>query len=167
MKLNNIKRTFLASAALLSTISMSAADKFVDFKQGDLLLNANNRVEIYMDTNDCKGVSYAAHALLKDIKSVSGATATLTSDAGFLKKADTARPAILVGTIGHSAATGKVYHHAHRWSARHCWQRPPRHHLWHLRTLAADGRFTLVRLGRRAYRASRFHFRKQGNLYRW
>ena len=108
MKLNNIKRTFLAGAALLSTISMSAADRFVNFKQGDLLLNANNRVEIYMDTNDCKGVSYAAHALLKDIKSVSGATATLTSDAGFLKKADTARPAILVGTIAHSAAIDQL-----------------------------------------------------------
>lgn len=108
MKLNNIKQTFLAGAALLSTISMSAADRFVNFKQGDLLLNANNRVEIYMDTNDCKGVSYAAHALLKDIKSVSGATATLTSDAGFLKKADTARPAILVGTIGHSAAIDQL-----------------------------------------------------------
>lgn len=108
MKLNNIKQTFLASAALLSTISMSAADRFVNFKQGDLLLNANNRVEIYMDTNDCKGVSYAAHALLKDIKSVSGATATLTSDAGFQKKADTARPAILVGTIGHSAAIDQL-----------------------------------------------------------
>lgn len=108
MKLNNIKRTFLASAALLSTISMSAADRFVNFKQGDLLLNANNRVEIYMDTNDCKGVSYAAHALLKDIKSVSGATATLTTDAGFLKKADTVRPAILVGTIGHSAAIDQL-----------------------------------------------------------
>lgn len=108
MKLNNIKRTFLAGAALLSTISMSAADRFVDFKQGDLLLNANNRVEIYMDTNDCKGVSYAAHALLKDIKSVSGATATLTSDAGFSEKNDTARPAILVGTIGHSAAIDQL-----------------------------------------------------------
>lgn len=108
MKLNNIKQTFLASAALLTTISMSAADRFVNFKQGDLLLNANNRVEIYMDTNDSKGVSYAAHALLKDIKSVSGATATLTSDAGFLKKADTARPAILVGTIGHSAAIDQL-----------------------------------------------------------
>lgn len=108
MKLNNIKRTFLASAALLTTISMSAADRFVNFKQGDLLLNANNRVEIYMDTNDCKGVSYAAHALLKDIKSVSGATAALTSDAGFLKKADTARPAIIVGTIGHSAAIDQL-----------------------------------------------------------
>lgn len=108
MKLNNIKRTFLTSAALLSTISMSAADRFVNFKQGDLLLNANNRVEIYMDANDCKGVSYAAHALLKDIKSVSGATATLTADAGFLKKADTARPAILVGTIGHSAAIDQL-----------------------------------------------------------
>ena len=108
MKLNNIKRTFLASAALLSTISMSAADRFVDFKQGDLLLNANNRVEIYMDANDCKGVSYAAHALLKDIKTVSGTTATLTSDAGFLKKADTTRPTILVGTIGHSTAIDQL-----------------------------------------------------------
>ena len=108
MKLNNIKRAFLASAALLTTINMSAADRFVNFKQGDLLLNANNRVEIYMDTNDCKGVSYAAHALLKDIKSVSGATATLTSDAGFLKKADTVRPAIIVGTIGHSAAIDQL-----------------------------------------------------------
>ena len=108
MKLNNIKQTFLASAALLSTISMSAADRFVDFKQGDLLLNANNRVEIYMDANDCKGVSYGAHALLKDIKTVSGTTATLTSDAGFLKKADTARPTILVGTIGHSAAIDQL-----------------------------------------------------------
>ena len=108
MKLNNIKQTFLASAALLSTISMSAADRFVDFKQGDLLLNANNRVEIYMDANDCKGVSYAAHALLKDIKTVSGTTATLTSDAGFLKKADTARPTILVGTIGHSTAIDQL-----------------------------------------------------------
>lgn len=108
MKLNNIKQTFLAGAALLSTISMSAADRFVNFKQGDFLLNANNRVEIYMDTNDCKGVSYAAHALLKDIKSVSGATATLTSDAGFQKKADTTRPAILVGTIGHSAAIDQL-----------------------------------------------------------
>lgn len=108
MKLNNIKQTFLAGAALLSTISMSAADRFVNFKQGDLLLNANNRVEIYMDTNDCKGVSYAAHALLKDIKSVSGATATLTSDAGFQKKADTVRPAIIVGTIGHSAAIDQL-----------------------------------------------------------
>lgn len=108
MKLNNIKQTFLTSAALLSTISMSAADRFVDFKQGDLLLNANNRVEIYMDANDCKGVSYAAHALLKDIKNVSGTTATLTSDAGFLKKADTARPTILVGTIGHSTAIDQL-----------------------------------------------------------
>ena len=108
MKLNNIKQTFLASAALLSTISMSAADRFVNFKQGDLLLNTNNRVEIYMDANDCKGVSYAAHALLKDIKTVSGTTATLTSDAGFLKKADTARPTILVGTIGHSTAIDQL-----------------------------------------------------------
>lgn len=33
MKLNNIKQTFLASAALLSTISISAADRFVDLSK--------------------------------------------------------------------------------------------------------------------------------------
>ncbi len=72
MKLNNIKKAFLACAALLSAMSMSAADRFVNFKQGDLLMNANNKVEIYMDANDCKGVSYAANALVKDIRNVSG-----------------------------------------------------------------------------------------------
>ena len=39
MRLNNIKKVFLASSALLSAISMSAAERFVSFKQGDLLIN--------------------------------------------------------------------------------------------------------------------------------
>ncbi len=64
MKLNNIKQTFLAGAALLSTISMSAADRFVNFKQGDLLLNAKNRVEIYMDTDFCTGVTLSIFEFL-------------------------------------------------------------------------------------------------------
>ena len=61
MRLNNIKKAFLASAALLSAMSMSAAERFVSFKQGDLLINGNDKVEIYMDANDCRGVSYAAN----------------------------------------------------------------------------------------------------------
>lgn len=32
MRLNNIKKAFLVSAALLSTMSMSAAERFVSFK---------------------------------------------------------------------------------------------------------------------------------------
>ena len=80
MRLNNIKKAFLASAALLSAMSMSAAERFVSFKQGDLLINGNDKVEIYMDANDCRGVSYAANALVRDISKVSGSQATITSN---------------------------------------------------------------------------------------
>lgn len=99
MRLNNIKKVFLASAALLSAMSMSAADRFVCFQQGDLLINGNDKVEIYMDANDCRGVSYAANALVRDISKVSGSQATITSN----RKAT-----ILVGTIGHSAAIDQL-----------------------------------------------------------
>ena len=99
MRLNNIKKAFLVSAALLSAMSMSAAERFVSFQQGDLLINGNDKVEIYMDANDCRGVSYAANALVKDIRNVSGSRATITSN----RKAT-----ILVGTIGHSAAIDQL-----------------------------------------------------------
>ena len=99
MRLNDIKKAFLASATLLSAMSMSAAERFVSFQQGDLLINGNDKVEIYMDANDCRGVSYAANALVKDIRNVSGFQATITSN----RKAT-----ILVGTIGHSAAIDQL-----------------------------------------------------------
>ena len=99
MRLNNIKKVFLASAALLSAMSMSAADRFVSFQQGDLLINGYDKVEIYMDANDCRGVSYAANALVRDISKVNGSQATITSN----RKAT-----ILVGTIGHSAAIDQL-----------------------------------------------------------
>ena len=99
MRLNNIKKAFLASAALLSAMSMSAAERFVSFQQGDLLINSNDKVEIYMDANDCRGVSYAANALVKDISKVSGSQATITSNQ---------KATILVGTIGHSAAIDQL-----------------------------------------------------------
>ena len=99
MRLNNIKKAFLASAALLSAMSMSAADRFVSFQQGDLLINAKDKVEIYMDANDCRGVNYAANALVRDISKVSGSQATITSNQ---------KATILVGTIGHSAAIDQL-----------------------------------------------------------
>lgn len=118
MKLNKNKKIFFVSMALLSSLGMSAADQFVSFQKGDLLINRENKVEIYMDANDCKGVSYAANALVKDIIKVSGSKAVLTSDAGLKDKNTTrkdaadknaaSKPTILVGTIGHSAAIDQL-----------------------------------------------------------
>ena len=118
MKLNKDKKIFFVSMALLSSLGMSAADQFVSFQKGDLLINRDNKVEIYMDANDCKGVSYAANALVKDIIKVSGSKAVLTSDAGLKDKNTTrkdaadkntaGKPTILVGTIGHSAAIDQL-----------------------------------------------------------
>lgn len=99
MRLNNIKKAFLASAALVSAMSMSAAERFVSFKQGDLLINGKDKLEIYMDANDCRGVSYAANALVRDINKVSGSQAIITSNQ---------KATILVGTIGHSAAIDQL-----------------------------------------------------------
>ena len=103
MKLNNFKKTIFISTALLYSLGISAADRFVSFHQGDLLLNSNHQVEIYMDANDCKGVSYAANALVKDIQNVSGSKASITSDRQAFTSSDK-KANILVGTIGHSAA---------------------------------------------------------------
>lgn len=108
MKLNKNKKLFFVSMALLSSLGMSAADQFVSFQKGDLLINRDNKVEIYMDANDCKGVSYAANALVKDIIKVSGSKTVLTSDAGLKDKNATGKPTILVGTIGHSAAIDQL-----------------------------------------------------------
>ena len=108
MKLNKNKKIFFVSMALLSSLGMSAADQFVSFQKGDLLINRDNKVEIYMDANDCKGVSYAANALIKDIIKVSGSKAVLTSDAGLKDKDTAGKPTILVGTIGHSAAIDQL-----------------------------------------------------------
>ena len=113
MSLNNKKKIFFLSMALLSSLSLSAADKFVSFHQGDLLLNADNRVQIYLDNNDCRGVNYAAKALVKDIQKVSGSPAFLLSDAntalsGGSNSQANARANIIVGTIGHSAAIDRL-----------------------------------------------------------
>lgn len=114
--LNNIKKSVFLGMALLSSLSLSAADKFVSFHQGDLLLNANNRVQIYLDNNDCRGVSYAVQALIKDIQNVSGSPASILADSSISGKESTSisgkgnapKANILVGTIGHSAAIDRL-----------------------------------------------------------
>lgn len=94
-------------AALLSSFSVQAAQQFVHFHQGYVLLNPGNRVEIYMDANDCRGVSYAVQALIKDFRQVSGCQATLTSQYGSTHGKNS-QPGILVGTLGHSAAIDQL-----------------------------------------------------------
>lgn len=60
-----------------------------------------------MDANDCKGVSYAVQALIKDFRQVSGCQATLTSQSGSTHSKNS-QPGILVGTLGHSAAIDQL-----------------------------------------------------------
>ncbi len=99
MVLCNLKKKLLLGMALTAPLTVSAAERFVSFQQGDMLINAHKHVEIYMDKNDCKGVNYAVQALAKDIQSVSGSTASAASST---------KAAILVGTIGHSAAIDQL-----------------------------------------------------------
>lgn len=114
--LNNIKKSVFLGMALLSSLSLSAADKFVSFHQGDLLLNANNQIDIYLDNNDCRGVSYAVQALIKDIQNVSGSPASILADSSISGKESTSisgkgnapKANILVGTLGHSAAIDRL-----------------------------------------------------------
>ena len=116
MTLNNFKKNVFLSMALLSSLSLSAADKFVSFHQGDQLLNANNQIHIYLDHNDCRGVSYAVQALIKDIQKVSGSPASIITDFTTSSKGSTSTSSkgnapkanILVGTIGHSAAIDRL-----------------------------------------------------------
>ena len=99
MTFDNVKKKLLVSCVLMTSLHLNAADRFVSFQQGDVLLNPNNQVEIYMDPNDCMGVSYAAQALAKDLHQVSGANASVTSST---------QSTILVGTVGHSAAIDQL-----------------------------------------------------------
>ena len=114
--LNYMKKNVFLSMALLSSLSLSAADKFVSFQQGDLLLNADNQIDIYLDHNDCRGVSYAVQALIKDIQNVSGSPASILADSSISGKESTSisgkrnapKANILVGTLGHSAAIDRL-----------------------------------------------------------
>jgi len=108
MKRYHAKKTLLLAFILFVSTTASAADRFVSFRQGDVLLNPRNHVEIGMDANDCKGVSYAANALAKDIHRVTGGKAVVTTLTPSDNKAQASKPAIVVGTIGHSAAIDRL-----------------------------------------------------------
>lgn len=85
-------------AALLLAIPMTAAEQFVDFKQGDLLLNNGNTIGIAMSDKEPKGVSIAVNNLAEDLRKVCGAKVELSSS----------KATIAVGTIGHSATIDRM-----------------------------------------------------------
>lgn len=75
-----------------------AADKFVGFNNGDLHLNANNKVNIAIDANDHEGVRIAARSLAADIIKVTGSNAAV----------ENADAVIIAGTMGKSAAIDNI-----------------------------------------------------------
>ena len=81
---------------LFTTPQAWAAEPFVNFNSGDFLLNENNKITIYVDNNDLKGISRAAINLCNDLKSVCAADVSISSNA--------AECSILAGSIGNSSA---------------------------------------------------------------
>lgn len=84
---------------LLFPLQLSAADRFVNFDSGDVLLNDGGGVSICLDARDLKGVAIAARNLAADIRKVCGAEAVVGTDE---------RAGILIGTLGHSAAIDRL-----------------------------------------------------------
>lgn len=92
--MNLIKQTFLFLMAFAAVVTASAADRFVSFQGGDILLNPDKSLSIYVDANDCRGVMRAAKSLVADISQATTDTkATISANAN----AD-----IIIGTMGHS-----------------------------------------------------------------
>ena len=78
----NKLKTFLSILLMTATtMVMQAAESFVDFKQGDWVLNKNGQVTIYVNANEQRGVMLAAQNLQKDLKAVCGADISFTNDA--------------------------------------------------------------------------------------
>ena len=92
-------RTLLLTLTLLCSLLLPAAEPFVDFSSGDLLLNDGSEVTIGVSADDLKGVALAAGNLATDINKVCGARVNVT---GVID----AR--IVVGTLGHSPAIDRL-----------------------------------------------------------
>lgn len=89
----SLLRRFVMFLLALLPFSVSAAEQFVSFHGGDLLLNGNGRATIYVSPTDCKGVARAAANLAEDFCWVTGEAAEVGEDR---------EAVIVVGTLGHS-----------------------------------------------------------------
>ncbi len=83
-----------------ASLKAFSANSFISFSAGDMLLNQNNEVTIFVDQNDCKGVMTAVRNMSTDINKVCGADVKISTNSNNAK--------IIVGTIGHSAAIDKI-----------------------------------------------------------
>ena len=87
-------RTIIALVALFMALTITAADRFVSFQDGDYCLNSNKKITIYVDANDCKGVARAAKDLVADIEAATIDTKAEITNSNSAK--------IVIGTLGHS-----------------------------------------------------------------
>ncbi|MDN5553589.1 glycosyl hydrolase 115 family protein [Prevotella sp.] len=95
--MNMLRNITLIIISLLA-IPIMAASRFVSFTSGDIMLNHNDSVSLYVGNDEMKGVGIALHNLAGDIKKVCGAKTVFT---------DAVKANIVVGTIGHSAIIDK------------------------------------------------------------
>jgi hypothetical protein len=74
-----MKKTALLLLCLftLTLMTATAANPFISFTQGDIHLNANGKVNLYVEPNAPKGVLIAAKNLCSDIQKVCGARASM------------------------------------------------------------------------------------------
>ncbi len=90
-----MKRIILSLFTLALCVCSFAADRFISFDNGDILLcEKNETVKIYVDDADNSAVRIAAQNLVNDIKRVCGANAVLTNNRNEAR--------IVVGSMGHS-----------------------------------------------------------------
>jgi hypothetical protein len=94
----NILRNISLLFILFLAMPIMAAGRFVSFSSGDILLNRDNSISLYVGADEQKGVGIALHNLASDFTKVCGARTSFT---------DAATADIIVGTIGHSAVIDK------------------------------------------------------------
>lgn len=94
--MNYLKRVFVSFVLLCALIlTAEAAPQFVNFTRGDLRLNANGQITIFISSQDERGIAHAARDLCADLQKVCGGRVELVA------KAEDAR--IVIGTVGHVA----------------------------------------------------------------
>ena len=96
---NTIRSLTLLLLLSIFFTPVSAADRFVTFDNGDILINENKIVTIFFDKSDFPGVSIAATNLMHDITGVCG---------NETRMAAAADANIVIGTIGHSPAIDQL-----------------------------------------------------------
>lgn len=80
IKFQKLLRSLLAIFLYFTILPVYATDPFIDFHQGDLLLNKDGEVRVFVEPTAPRGVMIAARNLCEDIRKVCGANAMITPD---------------------------------------------------------------------------------------